>query len=212
MNSIKPIIEESERTLREAIAHFKLQIKPEEICVLVQTRGTKKRALGWFAPDRWDGAKLAESRPTILHEITLCAEVLRDHHMGETLLHELAHAENHKLGIKDTGKDGRVHNKAFKSMAERLGLIVADRDKSIGFAFTTLGSEAEKFLSKINFNRSIFEMFRLEGSPKEGKGSRMIKLTCQCGFVARASQKCIDMGVPVHCGEEMAVEEKEEDL
>ena len=39
-----------------------------------------------------------------------------------TLLHEAAHALAHARGIKDTSRQGRYHNKHFKTLAEELGL------------------------------------------------------------------------------------------
>ena len=45
-----------------------------------------------------------------------------------TLLHEAAHALAHARGIKDTSRQGRYHNKHFKTCAEQLGLAVEHDD------------------------------------------------------------------------------------
>ena len=40
------------------------------------------------------------------------------------ILHEAAHALAYARGIKDTSRQGRYHNKHFKTCAEQLGLAV----------------------------------------------------------------------------------------
>lgn len=188
-NSIAPLVIESERVIREAITAFKLQTKPEAICVTIQSAG-RRNALGWFWGDSWKNGAKAK-----IHEINLCAEHLTHHNMGETLLHELAHAENRTLDITDCS--GRLHNKRFKVMAERLGLIVKPRDKSVGFGFTDLGPEAEKFLARIKFDKAIFASFRCGQKSKVAPGSRLLKVECACGYVCRVTQKWLDVGAPI---------------
>jgi hypothetical protein len=192
-NSIIPLVEESNRVLSEAIKHFGLSVPMDNIVVTIQSKG-RKQALGWFWSNRWTPG----SEKSNLHEINLSAEYLREHNMGETLIHELAHAENHHCGIADTDKTGRRHNKKFKSMAEKLGLTV-EKSKSLGFAHTALGPEAEKFLSGIKFNRELFELCRIEPETKEGKaGSRLVKCQCpDCGYVIRTTRKWIETGFPI---------------
>lgn len=194
-----PLITESNRLITEAVKHFSLTVKPENILVTIQSKGRRK-ALGWFWQSRWK-----QNKDTVRHEINLSAEYLKEHNMGETLLHELAHAENHALGIEDTDKTGRRHNKKFKSMAERLGLTV-EKSKSLGFAFTDLGAEAKSFLCKINFNRTVFELCRITESKGSKQGTRLIKLECgTCGYVARTTKKWLDEVGPCHCPEHGAM-------
>lgn len=201
--SIIPVIAESERVLSAAIKHFDLKIKPEQLCVTVQSKG-RKRAVGWFWAQRWSKAKVKDA----LHEINLSAELISDHDMGELMLHELAHAENFALDIKDCS--GRVHNKHFKSMAERLGLEVKPRDKSVGYGYTDLAQPGKDFLASIKFNKAVFDAHRIaapKNSPKPG--SRMIKCECPtCGYVCRTTRTWLDdVGAP-HCPEhgEMGVQ------
>jgi len=200
--SIIPIITESERVLREAIRHFGLTVKPEQICLTIQSKG-RKQALGWFGPEHWTKDKVDSA----MHEINLSAEYLQEHNMGETLIHELAHAENRVLGIKDCS--GRAHNKHFKSMAEKLGLEVKPRDKSVGYGYTDLAAGATEFLSKIKFDRSVFDAHRGTFKKKSKVGSRMIKCEClECGYVCRTTRTWLDeVGAP-HCPEhgEMGVQ------
>lgn len=207
-NSIAPLIEESNRLLDEAIKHFGLTVSRENIVVTIQSKG-RKNALGWFWCNRWKGRHDADTlkgeAKEVLHEINLSAEHLHEHNMGETLIHELAHAENHHCDIADTDKTGRRHNKKFKAMAEKLGLEV-EKSGSLGWAFTKLTPVSEKFLADIKFDRSLFELSRITPGTKGTKpGSRLLKCECpDCGYVVRTTQKWLDIGTPTcACGTEM---------
>lgn len=199
-SSLVPIIQESERTLAEAIKHFSLKVKPEQICITVQSAG-RRQAVGWFAPMRWKKDK------TTVHEINLSAECLQSHNMGELIIHELAHAENNVLEIKDCASNGRLHNKHFKSMAERLGLEVKPRDKSVGYGYTDLAQGAKDFLAKIKFDAKVFNAYRGAGLRKGAKpGSRLIKCECaECGYVCRTTKKWLDEVGEPHCPEHGAM-------
>lgn len=195
-NSIEPLIAESNRVLGAAIEHFKLNVPLSSITLTIQSKG-RKNALGWFWAQRWaEGA---------FHEINLSAEHLNEHNMGETLIHELAHAENFHNGIKDCDKTGRRHNKKFKSQAEALGLSV-EKSGSLGWAYTKLTPVSEKFLADIKFNRDLFKLFRAGAESKEGKaGTRMLKVECpDCGYTCRTTAKWLAVGVPTcACGTPM---------
>jgi hypothetical protein len=196
-SSLIPVITEAERILKAAVSHFSLKTDPANICVTVQSKG-RKNALGWFAPDWWKHKKSAGTKAeTSFHEINLSAEHLATCDIGELILHELAHAENQTLGIRDCAN--RVHNKHFKSMAERLGLEVKPRDKAVGFGYTDLAEPGKSFLAKVKFDKAVFDAFR-SGQAKKGKvGSRLIKCECEaCGYVVRTTQKWIDgTGAPL---------------
>lgn len=194
--SLAPVIAECERILKEAIKHYGLETKPESIVCTIQTKG-RKNALGWFWAERW------KSQAGTVQEINLSAETLRDCNPGEVLIHELAHAENHTLDIKDCVNN--VHNKKFKAMAEKLGLIVKPRDKRYGYGFTDLGDAAKAFLAKINYNPELFKLNRLEPLSIAKAGTRLLKCQCpSCEYTVRITQKWIDVGLPTcPCGEEM---------
>ncbi len=197
--SIRPLIVEAERIVAETIKHFGLKCKPEQVSITVASAG-RRSALGWFWGNSWH-AKKADS----WHEINLCSEHLDTCDVGELIIHEMAHAENHTLGIRDcTG--GRMHNKHFKTMAERLGLIVEPRNKSVGYGYTKIGPDAQKFLDKVAFKRDIFSRHRNRSASKATSGgTRMLKCECpSCGYVARITKKWIAIGLPTcPCGGEM---------
>lgn len=195
--SLAPVISECERILREAVAHFGLKTDPEAIVVTIQTKG-RRNALGWFWAGRWKHQKNS------VHEINLSAEHLASCNQGELLIHELAHAENHTLGIHDCS--GKAHNKHFKTMAERLGLLVKPRDKRYGYGFTDLDKPASDFLAKVKFNTSVFDLARFsEGTLATKVGSRLLKAECpDCGYTIRVTRKWADVGMPkCPCGSHM---------
>lgn len=196
--SLAPLIVESERIIAEGIKHFGLKIPANMICCTIQSKGRKK-ALGWFGPNRWDAGQKDR-----VHEINLSAEHLKENDCGETLIHELAHAENNFLGIMDCTAS-QAHNKHFKSMAERLGLTVKPRDKRFGYGFTELGPDAKAFLKKSKFEAKLFSTFRVTADKKKSAGTRMLKVEClDCGYNLRTTQKWLDVGLPTCCcGTEM---------
>lgn len=193
--SIAPLVVEAERVIRLAIKQFGLSVKPDEIIITIQSnmaRGKKSAAYGWFARERWKHKKT-------VHEINLSAEFLTtDNEVGHTLLHELAHAENCKLGIKDNS-GSQCHNKKFKVMAERLGMTIKERHPRLGYGLTTLGPIGEQFLKKIAFKRQLFGIIRREPSVRQKKGSRLIKCECLipgCGYTVRTTKKWLDIAIP----------------
>jgi hypothetical protein len=197
-SSIVPVIQEAERTLAAAIKNFGLTVKPEQVCITVQSKGRQK-AYGWFAPNYWTKAR-GKAKAKKIHEINLSAEYLRTCDVGELIIHELAHAENEVLGIKDCS-GSQMHNKHFKTMAERLGLEVEPRDSSVGYGFTKLGGPAKSFLKKIAFKRNVFDASRVGlGARKKGSvGSRLLKCECdECGYVVRTTKTWLDKsGAPL---------------
>ncbi len=225
-NSIQPLIAEAERFIAEACQHFHLNILPSELTVTIQSKG-RVNAAGWFAWDRWGneskvlttvdqlGSDVQVKREMLApcHEINLSAECLATEDIAMVLLHELCHAENHKLGIKDCDKTNKKHNKEFKARAELLGLNVLPKDPRVGWGTTELGSEGKKFVEKIAFKRELFALFRLPAEKREGAGSRMLKLTCadeECGYVIRTTKKHIEKGLPTCvCGQGFVREEEE---
>src|SRR5690242_5020728 len=92
---------------------------PAAVIIIASGTDGKHPRWGHHAPGRWNVA--GEQRT----EIMISGEGLRrtaSDVLG-TLLHEAAHALAHARGIKDTSRQGRYHNKHFKTLAEELGLI-----------------------------------------------------------------------------------------
>lgn len=137
--------------------------------VTIQSGG-RGRTLGWHWRDKWLDGSAGN-----LAEINLSAEHLSASDVAEVLLHELAHAENAATGVKDCS--GAVHNKRFKKMAERVGLLVKGRTRDLGFGVTERGPMASDFVRKIKFKHKLF---RLDRTPPRRPGSRLRLWECAC--------------------------------
>lgn len=141
---------------------------------IIQTGGVRaKKCTAWTARGyTGEDGKLQpywstrEGQGTI--EVTLVAEHLNRPTLSilETVIHESVHVAANALGIKDTAKSGR-HNKQFKELAERFGLVVAvdpDTGKPLGkqgYAQTSLGDVLkERLITDFVPNENAFNVFR----------------------------------------------------
>ena len=135
IDSIRPAIAELERLVEWAYARYGGE-RPDgcsPVVVLVQTRGAKKKACGWFWAERWSTREGA-----LRHELTLTAEQLSRPvpEILATTIHEVVHFFARDNGIQDVSQGGR-HNGEFREVAQDFGLIVATKG-SAGCAATTL--------------------------------------------------------------------------
>lgn len=131
-----------------------------------------------------------------------------------TMMHEMVHLYNAKMGIKDTSRGLTYHNKKFAAAAEARGLVI-EHDPKIGYSITKPGEKLldwviENDLVDIKINR--MEMYGIapiggNGSkggsePKPKKPSSTRKYQCpKCGCSIRATKDvnimCMD------CNEKM---------
>lgn len=199
---------------------------PELPAVVVTTGSGEGVKWGHFRPESW---KLAEDG-TKLHEFFLASEALAKGatQVLQTTIHEAAHTLSRVRGIKDTSRQGRWHNAAFKKAAEELGLEhkAASADKSHGFSFVTLTQATKdkyaELLTKLERELKLTGLlpFWLGGSDEEDQGGEKItgkpkktegdeegaaksgnlKATCGCEepLIIRLSRKVLDLGV-VRC-------------
>ena len=77
-------------------------------------------------------------------EVMISGEALRltPAEVLAVILHEAAHALAHARGIKDTSRQGRYHNKQFKTHADELGLAV-EHDQRNGWSASKITPDAE---------------------------------------------------------------------
>lgn len=183
------------------------------------SRGLK---LGHFAANVWTHGD------DDVHELFVGAEGLQRGAaslMG-TLLHEAAHAVAEARGIKDTSRQGRYHNSAFKRIAEEMGIVV-EHDDSLGWSSTTIPDEtAARYEgaildldASITAYRKGFEFMLTPGPtgttgtgtvrvPKVAPGRKSnnngVSAHCGCGRKIRISQTALDLGgITCNvCGEE----------
>jgi hypothetical protein len=198
---------------------------PELPEVVVTTGSGEGVKWGHFRPESW---KLAEQEGR-LHEFFLASEVLAKGatQVLQTTIHEAAHTLSKARGIKDTSRQGRWHNAAFKKAAEELGLEHkgSKADSSLGYSFVTL-TEATKakyadLLAELDQELKLTGLLpfwmggeddederggeKITGKPAKGGSeggtkSGNLKATCGCEepLIIRLSQKVLDLGV-VRC-------------
>ena len=114
---------------------------PAAIVVIASGTQTKATKLGHFAIGRWT----VQGNPSAQPEVLVAGEGLGRGaaEVLATLLHEAAHGLCVARRIRDTSRGGRYHNRAYRQMAERVGLTVT-QSKQYGFAHTTLGDHPHR--------------------------------------------------------------------
>ena len=173
---------------------------PEPVITIQKTKG---RALGHFTEDRtWRDKNDMESDESAYHEINIDPrwfDTRTATEIVETLLHEMCHYCNKLSDIKDC--NGNVHNKKFKSSAERVGLVV-EKGKSVGYGYTCMSDELKAYMEEVvKPSEEAFEYFRtapisLGGGGKTRKKTQF-KYTCpNCGQEVKAKKD-----VAVKCGD-----------
>lgn len=171
---------------------------PEVVVTLASGSISRGMKLGHFAADRWLRGEVA------IHELFIGGEGLARGGVGTlgTLLHEAAHAAAAARGIQDISRQGRYHNKRFKTLAESFGLTL-EHSASIGWSTTTVpDATAAAYASEIRrLDTAITAHRRAEatgpgGSTRSNNGKAA---ECSCGRKIRASLTVLDAG-PIICG------------
>lgn len=119
---------------------------PETVTVVVP-KGRRSR-LAYFAAGCW------RVNGETVDEIGISAEHLGDgiESVATSVLHEAAHARAKSLGIQDTSRGGRWHNRRFGELAFDMGLRVAEHSR---IGCITPGLRAETFLTYADELRSL---------------------------------------------------------
>jgi hypothetical protein len=170
---------------------------PPAVIIIASGTDSKNPRWGHHAPGRWNvsGQQYAE--------VMISGEGLRrtpEEVLG-TLLHEAAHALAHARGIKDTSRQGRYHNKHFKTHAEQLGLIVTCDDRN-GWATTALSD-----VTKIAYARQLADLAQAmtmwrhgEATPGSAprRNSNLIAAACPCGRSIRVAASTL-AEAPITC-------------
>jgi hypothetical protein len=171
-------------------------IPPAVIIIASGTDGKHPR-WGHHAPGRWNVAGQQYA------EVMISGEGLRrtpDEVLG-TLLHEAAHALAHARGIKDTSRQGRYHNKHFKTCAEQLGLAV-EHDQHNGWAATTITD-----VTRIAYARQLADLAQAmtlwrhgetTTGPATRRNSNFIAAICPCGRSIRVAASTL-AEAPITC-------------
>lgn len=198
---------------------------PELPEIVITTGSGEGVKWGHFRPESWK-VKASPVFPDIRkHELFLASEALAKGatQVLQTMLHEAAHTISRVRDIKDTSRQGRWHNAAFKKAAEEMGLEHKGNkaDSSHGFSFVTLTQATRDRYADLlaDLDREIrltglLPLWlggsgederggeRIAGKPKGEGGAKSgaLKATCLCEepVIIRLSRKTMDMGV-VRC-------------
>lgn len=170
----------------------------EPVITIQKTRG---RTLGHFTLAKvWKDKNDEESEDNAYYEINVDPRWFNSRtpaDVAETLLHEMCHYYNKANNVKDCS--GNVHNKKFKSSAERVGLVV-EKDKSVGWGYTSMSDELRAYMNEVvKPNEEAFEYFRSVPVKESGGGGRkknIFKYTCpKCGAEVKGKRDIV-----VKCG------------
>lgn len=178
-NSITKAIKELERCYQifnERLFDGKLD---SNIRITIQTKGRKKKVIGYHAPKRWHDKVNGQ----FITEITICAEDLMSYDPMEVLIHESVHNFNYQRGIKDCCTN-QYHNKKFKQVAEQAGLTVR-QDKTYGWCWTSLGEKAAQVIESIGVDLNLFKCFMLT---VPAQTTYLKKFMCECGMIIRVAK------------------------
>jgi hypothetical protein len=179
----------------QAIRKNHPEIPPVVIIIASGTEGKQAR-YGHHAPGRWYVGTQERA------EIMISGEGLRREATSVlgTLLHEAAHALAAARGIKDTSRQGRYHNKHFKTLAEELG-ITTGFDGVIGWSITSVpGTTASVYADQLAALKAAMILWRRDEIliPKERRSSNLIAAVCPCGRSIRAAASTL-AEAPITC-------------
>lgn len=170
----------------------------KEPAILIQSKGNRKGCLGWCTVNKaWRNQETKEER----YEVNIVAEGLNRgvYPVMGTLIHEMVHLYCLQNDIRDVSRGGTYHNKRFKEVAERSGLVI-EHDERIGWSLTKLQSGTMSLIDKSDINKEAFNLSRKDGvvtSKEPAKKSSVRKYVCpNCGCIIRATKK-----VNVICGD-----------
>jgi hypothetical protein len=172
------------------------EIPPAVIIIASGTEGKQTR-LGHHAPGRWNVAGQQYA------EVMISGEGLRrtPHEVLGTLLHEAAHALAHERGIKDTSRQGRYHNKHFKTCAEQFGLTV-EHDDRFGWSAAKVTSTTElayaRQLRDLTDAMTLWRHGETTTGPATRRNSNLIAAACPCGRSIRVAASTL-AEAPITC-------------
>jgi hypothetical protein len=161
-----------------------------EPAILIQNQGNRKNILGWCSTQQiWVDKKNEITK----YEINIVAERLNRplFEIMSTLLHEMVHLYNLTHDIKDVSRAGTYHNKTFKKMGERFGLII-DKAPKIGWSVSRLQESTKDLIVENGINEDAFTLSRRSNEKLGGGSSRKTssrKYRCPiCGNSVRATK------------------------
>jgi len=171
---------------------------PAAVIIIASGTDGKQARYGHHAPGRWNAAGQQYA------EIMISGEGLRrtPADVLGTLLHEAAHALAHAHGIKDTSRQGRYHNKHFKTHAEQLGLTVTHDDRNGWSASTITPATRLVYAPQLGTLAEAMTLWRHADSTTTGptarRSSNFIAAICPCGRSIRVAASTL-AEAPITC-------------
>lgn len=153
-----------------------------------------------------DKFEVDENDTAAQYEINLDPRWFYEHdvfEVVETLIHECCHYWNKIHNIEDGN-----HNKKFKTIAERVGLI-CERGQGRGYGFTSLSDELRDWIDEIvKPDQEVFNYYFV-GTKKEDKPreKKTFKYTCPCCGLEVKGKKNIEVKC-AECNELMEMEDE----
>ena len=177
---------------------------------VITIQKSKKNSLGYFTVDRvWRQKDREDDEARASYELNINPTYLNAPaaDIVGTMQHEMVHYANLVSGIKDCS--GNVHNKKFKELAERVGLIVT-KGSSNGWGCTEVGDDFRKYIiDTVKPDDGAFMYFRREEAIEKAKPAKKIfKYSCpHCDLEVKAKK-----GHKIICGDckcELVMEDEE---
>ena len=157
-----------------------------------QRKSSKFQAIGQHLPTNWSEGKN--------HEMLISPTLVDSVQVIGVLIHEMVHAIQSHLYHDNEGRlNVKPHGKEFRKIAIAVGLE----------GKMTSTTESPELVEKINSwikELGEYPHAKINLDSRIKQSTRMIKLECQCGFIARCSNGAINKyGLPDHCGIEMDI-------
>lgn len=158
--------------------------------------GRRGLKLGHFAADRWHVER--DRRP----EVLIGGEGLQRgaREVLGTLLHEAAHGLAHAREVQDTSRQGRYHNRRYKTLAEELGLTVEQAPK-LGWSATSVPEATLRRYADLAAQLAdVLTLWRRSEQAAARTPSRnLLVCVCDCGRLIRVSASTLEQA-PILCG------------
>jgi curved DNA-binding protein CbpA len=169
---------------------------PAVVIILASGTETRQPRWGHFASARWYVEHDERA------EVMISGEALRltPPEVLAVILHEAAHALAHARGIKDTSRQGRYHNKQFKTHADELGLTV-EHDSRNGWSASKITAYAEReYASQLDALAQAMTLWRRSETtrPAGRRNTNLIAAACSCGRSIRVAASTL-AEAPITC-------------
>ena len=173
--------------------------------VITVQRDERNKTNGWWSVKKvWKENDKDEGE----HELNMTAQQLNRpiNQIAAIMIHEMCHQYASVQNMQDTSRSGTYHNKLFKQIAEKHGLVVS-KMPTIGWSHTELNLETDALITdfiKDNPETLIYRTPVFAGQMVKTSSTRKYVCPC-CQQSVRATKQvnimCLD------CNEPMTVEE-----